>query len=153
MLYVTQKKTIAFTKSRDFDKETGIPHVKNHLEEWGRVGEWLFSCSFFFPLFHSGANVIDYSYGFFISTSDQRCFIFGDQRWNNVDPTLKIKQNLTSDFQRCTTLMERRCQTFKQRWYIFISTLFQRVLSISKSYIKTSRASDKYRFVNLYIDN
>ena len=36
-----------------------------------------------------------------IATSDQRCF--------NVDPTLKMKQNPTSDFQRCTTLI--------QRWY------------------------------------
>ena len=33
-----------------------------------------------------------------ISTSDQRCFKFMDQRWNNVEPTLKMKQNATSDF-------------------------------------------------------
>ena len=61
-----------------------------------------------------------------------------DQRWNNVDPTLKMKQNPTSDFQRCTTLIQRRCPTSKQRWYNFISTLFQRVLNFSKSYIKTN---------------
>ena len=36
--------------------------------------------------------------------------------------------------------------TLKQRWYNFISTLFQLGLNNSKSYIKTSRASDKYRF-------
>ena len=59
-----------------------------------------------------------------ISTSDQRCFNVVDQRWNNVDPTLKLKQ----------------------RWFNFISTLFQLGLNNSKSCIKTSRASDKYRF-------
>ena len=83
-----------------------------------------------------------------ISTSDQRCFNFVDQRWNNVDPMLKLKQNPMSDFQRCTFL-QRRSQTLKQRWYNFILTLFQRVLNISKCYIKTSQASDKYGFVNL----
>ena len=34
----------------------------------------------------------------------------------------------------------------KQRWYNFISSLFQLGLNNSKSYIETSRASDKYRF-------
>ena len=34
---------------------------------------------------------------------------------NNVDLTLKMKQNPTSDFQRCTTLIQRQCPTFKQR--------------------------------------
>ena len=51
-----------------------------------------------------------------ISTSDQRCFNVVDQRWNNIDPTLKMKQNPTSDFQRCTTLIQRQCSTLKQRW-------------------------------------
>ena len=32
------------------------------------------------------------------STSDQLCFNVVDQRWNNVDPTLKMKQNPTSGF-------------------------------------------------------
>ena len=36
-----------------------------------------------------------------ISTSDQRCF----NVYLNVDLTLKMKQNPTSDFQRCTTLI------------------------------------------------
>ena len=75
-----------------------------------------------------------------ISTSDQRCFNVLDQRWNNLDLTLKMKQNRTSDFPLCTTLM--------QRWLNFISTLFKRVLNISKIYIKTNRASDKCGFVN-----
>ena len=49
-----------------------------------------------------------------ISTLDQRCFNFVDQRWNNVDPTLKMKQNPTSDFQCCTTLIQRQYPTLKQ---------------------------------------
>ena len=35
-------------------------------------------------------------------TLDQRRFDVMNQRGNNVGPTLKMKQNLTSDFQRCT---------------------------------------------------
>ena len=38
--------------------------------------------------------------------------------------------------------------TLKQHWYNFILTLFQNGLNISKSYIKTSRATDTNRFVN-----
>ena len=33
-----------------------------------------------------------------ISTKDQYCSNVVDQRWNNVNPTLKMKQNPTSDF-------------------------------------------------------
>ena len=86
-----------------------------------------------------------------ISTLDQRCFNVVDQRWNNVDRTLKIKQNLTSNFQHCTTLMQRRYPTLKQRWYNFISMLFQHGLNVSKSYIKTNRANDKYGLVNRWL--
>ena len=50
-----------------------------------------------------------------ISTSDQRCFNIVDQRWNKVDPTVKMKQNPTSDFQGCTTLRQRQCPTLAQR--------------------------------------
>ena len=42
-----------------------------------------------------------------ISTSDQRYF--------NVDPKLKMKQNPTLDFQPSPTLIQRRCATLKQR--------------------------------------
>ena len=56
-----------------------------------------------------------------ISTSDQ-CFNVVDQRWNNVDPTLKMKQNLTLDFQSCATLIQRQCSTLKQHWYNVVST-------------------------------
>ena len=47
------------------------------------------------------------------SMSDQRFFNVVDQRWNKVDGTLKMKQNLTLDFQRSTTSI--RCPTLKQR--------------------------------------
>ena len=73
-------------------------------------------------------------------------FNVGSTLFQRCGSTLKMKQNPTSDFQRCTTLIQRRCATLKQRWYNFISTLFQLGLNNSKSYIKTSRASDKYRF-------
>ena len=80
-----------------------------------------------------------------ISTLDQRCFNFVDQRWNNVDPTLKMKQNPTSDFQRCTTLIQLQCPTLKQRrnnvtqcrnnvaqhWYNVDATLFQPSVDVS----------------------
>ena len=68
-----------------------------------------------------------------ISTTDQRCFNVVDQRWNNVDPKLKMKQNMTSDFQLSTTLIQRQCSTLKQRrsnvaqhWYNVASMLLQR---------------------------
>ena len=47
--------------------------------------------------------------------SDQRCFIIVDQGWNNIDPTLKMKQNATYDLQRHTKLIELQCPTLKQR--------------------------------------
>ena len=50
-----------------------------------------------------------------ILTSHQRCFNVVDQRWNNVDLTLKMKQNPTSDFQWSTMLIQRQCPTLKQR--------------------------------------
>ena len=67
-----------------------------------------------------------------ISTSNQRCFNVVDHRLNNVDPTLKMKQNPTSHFQRCTTLIQRQCPALKQRrnnstqrWNNVVSTLYQ----------------------------
>ena len=75
-----------------------------------------------------------------ISTPDQRCFNVADQRWNNFDPTLKMKQKPTSDFQRCTTLIQHQFPTLKQRRFSFIST--------SKSYIEINRGGDKDGFVN-----
>ena len=79
-----------------------------------------------------------------ISRSDQRCFNVVDQHSNNVDPTLKMKQNLTSDFQRytkliqrrCPTLIQRRCPTFKQRWNKIDTTLSQRFFNVASSLVK-----------------
>ena len=63
-----------------------------------------------------------------ISTLDQRCFNVVDQSWNNVDLTLKMKQNPMSDFQRYTTSvpgveakLKQRYTTSKQRWYNVVS--------------------------------
>ena len=53
-----------------------------------------------------------------ISMSDQRCFNFVDQHWNNADPMLKMKQNLTSGFQCCTTLIKQHWNNVAQRWNI-----------------------------------
>ena len=49
-----------------------------------------------------------------ISTLDQRCFSAVDHRWKNVDPTLKMKENWTSDFQRFTKLIQLPCPALKQ---------------------------------------
>ena len=76
---------------------------------------------------------------------DEHFFNVVDQRWNNVDPNLKMKQNSTLDYQPCITLIQRRRPKLKQpwknlvqrrfnllqRWYNIISTLFQRSLNIS----------------------
>ena len=71
-----------------------------------------------------------------ISTSDERCFNVVDQRWNNVDPTLKMKQNPTSDFQRYTKLMQRQCPTLKQRWNNVDITLSRRCFNVSSTLVK-----------------
>ena len=97
----------------------------------------------FFFSFLTVALVVAYPAN--ISTSDQRCFNVLDQRWNNVDTTLKMKQNPMSDFQRCRTLMQRQCPTLKQRrnnvtkrqnnveqrWYNVDTTLFQPSVDVS----------------------
>ena len=63
----------------------------------------------------------------------------------NTGSTLKTKQNPTSDFQRCTTLIQRQCPTLKQlrnnvtqrrnnvaqRWYNVDTTLFQPSVDVS----------------------
>ena len=74
--------------------------------------------------------------------SDQRCFNVLDQRGNNVDPTLKIKQNPTLDFQRCTTLIQRQCPTLKQRRNNVDTKLFQSSVDVSETYIESNRSSD-----------
>ena len=44
-------------------------------------------------------------------------------RINVAYPTLKMKQNPTSDFQSCTTFIQCRCPTQKQRWFDMVSAL------------------------------
>ena len=93
-----------------------------------------------------------------ISTSDQRCFNVVNQRWNDVDSTLKIKQNPMLDFPLYTTLIQRQCPALKQRrkniaqrWYNVASTLFQPSVNVSSSYIEINQASDDYGFANRWI--
>ena len=85
-------------------------------------------------------NIIYYNcyYPANILTLDQPCFNVVHQRWNNAAPTLKMKQNPTSDFQRCTTLIQRQCPTLKQRrnnvtqrWYNVDTMLFQLSVNVS----------------------
>ena len=66
-------------------------------------------------------------------TSNQRCFNVVNKRWNNVDPRLEMKQNLTSNFQRCTTLKQRWWLTLKQRWNNVDTTLSQCCFKVASS--------------------
>ena len=66
-------------------------------------------------------------------TSNQRCFNVVNKRWNNVDPRLEMKQNLTSDFERCTTLKQRWWLTLKQRWNNVDTTLSQCCFKVASS--------------------
>ena len=66
-------------------------------------------------------------------TSNQRCFNVVNKRWNNVDPRLEMKQNLTSDFQRCRTLKQRWWLTLKQRWNNVDTTLSQCCFKVASS--------------------
>ena len=87
-----------------------------------------------------------------VSTSDQSCFNVVDQRWNDVDPTLKMKQNLTSDFQRWYNVSVRRCTTrinVAQLWYNIVSTLFQRRPNVSENW-ELYRTQSGYRWLWIY---
>ena len=75
------------------------------------------------------------------------------QRWSDVANETKSDAGFSTLHNIDATLVSNVETMLKQRWYNFISTLFQRVLNMSKSYIKISRASDKYGFVNLWTDN
>ena len=70
-----------------------------------------------------------------------------------------MKQNPTSDFQRCKTLIQRQFLTLKQRRNNVIqrqnnvgTTLIQRCFNLAsaivKANIESNRASDDYRFAN-----
>ena len=71
-----------------------------------------------------------------ILTSYQHCVNVVDQRWNNINPMLKMKQNLTSDFQRCMTLIQCRCLTLKQHWNNVDTTLSWRYFNVASTLLK-----------------
>ena len=67
-------------------------------------------------------------------------FVYRIHRKKNLDPTLKTKQYPTSDFQRCTALMQHQCRCWcnvEKSWWDIISNLFQ--------------ALDNYRFAKRFI--
>ena len=68
-----------------------------------------------------------------------------------------MKQNRTSDFQRCTTLIQLQCPMLRQsrsnvaqRWYNVVSTLFQRSL-LYKAISDPIGPSNDYGFLNRWI--
>ena len=74
--------------------------------------------------------------------------------WINVE----MKQNPTSDFQRCITLIQPQYPTLNQhqnnvvqRRYNVVSTLFKRSLNARENYIESNRTSDDYGFINRLI--
>ena len=63
-------------------------------------------------------SMISFFHTFYDEMKPSQHFNFGSTlflRWNNVDPTLKMKQNPTSDFHHCKMLIQRQCPTLKQR--------------------------------------
>ena len=71
------------------------------------------------------------------------------QRWSDVENETKSNVGFSTLDKVDTTSVSDVETTLRRRWYNFISMLFQRVLNISKSFIKTSRESDKYEFLDL----
>ena len=59
-----------------------------------------------------------------------------------------MKENPTSDFQRCTTLIQRQWQTLKQRRNNVDKTLFQPSADVNQNYIESNWASDDCGFAN-----
>ena len=101
---------------------------------------------------------------------DERCVNILDNCSNNVDITLKMKQNPKSVFPRRTTLIQRQCPTLKQGWTNItqrrfnlisalnnvVSTLFQRWCGIISTFFQrglneTNQASEKYGFAERWI--
>ena len=75
--------------------------------------------------------------------------------WINIEITLiqlwkwsKIRCRIFNVAQRWYNEGVRRWHNVETTWYKFFSTLLQRCLNVSKSYIKTLQASDEYGFVN-----
>ena len=80
-----------------------------------------------------------------ISTSDHSHFNVVNQRWNNADPTLKVKQNPTSDFQLCTTLnvsarrwsnVKTTLHNIKTTLHNVGTTLIQRCFNLASALVK-----------------
>ena len=75
-----------------------------------------------------------------IPTTDQRCFNIVDNHGNNVDLTLKMKQNPTSDFniaERYTMLVpnvKRSLNIVAQRWYNGFPALHNVVSTLIRHY-------------------
>ena len=66
----------------------------------------------------------------------QRCRSTLDQRWNNIHPTLNMKQNPTLNFKHFTTLIQRRCPTLKKRWNNVNGSLSRHFLNMSPILVK-----------------
>ena len=83
-----------------------------------------------------------------ISTSDKSCFNVVGQRSNNVDPTLKMKQNLTLYFKRCITLIynvgARRWYDVKTMLHNVVTKLYQRCFNAALTLLKLDRNQSGY---------
>ena len=84
------------------------------------------------------------------STLFQRCGSTLKWRWFDIENETKSDVGFSTLHNVDTTSVSDVETTLKQRWYNFILTLLQCVLYISKSYIKTSQASDKYGFISKF---
>ena len=74
-----------------------------------------------------------------ISTSDQRCFDVVDQRWNNVDLTLKMKEIRRWIFnvgQRWYNVGARRWNNIETTVRNFDTTLYQRCYNVASTSAK-----------------
>ena len=72
---------------------------------------------------------------------DQRCFNVVDNETKSDDGFSTLQNVDTASVSDVET-------TLKQRWYNFISKLFQRCLNVSKSYFETYEASDRNIFAD-----
>ena len=64
------------------------------------------------------------------------------QRWSDVENETKSDVGFSMLHNVDTTSVSTIETTLKQRWYNFISMLFQGGLNVSKSYIETNAASE-----------
>ena len=84
------------------------------------------------------------------STSDFKAV---DQRWINADLKLKMKEISRLIFEDAKTWFNVSVRRWSKAETTLcnvnvISTVFQRGLKVSKSFIETNKASDKHGFVN-----